>query len=50
MGGFMDPEGDREGVLFNTLLSEVALNPSKPVKTPPILMPPGLGLWRTGVS
>ena len=29
---------------------EVAVNPSKPVKTMPVLMPSWLELWRTGVS
>ena len=34
----MDPGGHGEHLLFSTLLPEVALNPSKPIKTPPILM------------
>ena len=46
----MDPQGHVEQKLFSTLLPEVALNPSKPVKTAPVLMPPQLELWRTGVS
>ena len=45
-----DPVDLVEHLLFSTLIPEVALNPSKPVKTPPVLMPPQLGLWRTGVS
>ena len=32
------------------LKPEVAVNPSTPVKTTPVLMPSGLELWRTGVS
>ena len=46
----MDPEGHGEHLLLSTLLPEMALNPSKPVKTPPVLMPPQLEFWRTGVS
>ena len=46
----MDPGGHGEHLLFSTLLPEVALNPLKAVKTPPVLMPPQLESWRTGVS
>ena len=45
-----DPVDLVEHLLFSTLLPEVALNPSKPVKTVPVLMPPQLESWRTGVS
>ena len=34
------PEGHVEQLLFSTLLPEVALKPSKPIKTTPVLMPP----------
>ena len=46
----MDPEGHVEHLLLSTLLPEVALNLSIPVKTSPVLMPPRLESWRTGVS
>ena len=39
-----------EHLLFSILLPEVALNPSKPVKTAPVPMPSQLESWRTGVS
>ena len=34
----MDPEGHGEHLLLSTLLPQMAPNPSKPVKTPPVLM------------
>ena len=46
----MDHHGHGEQQLFSTLPPEMAQTLSKPVKTPPVLMPPCLGLWRTGVS
>merc|ERR1712020_48863 len=41
----MDPEGHGEHLLLSTLLPEVALNPSNPIKTPPVLM---LFSWSCG--
>ena len=41
----VDPEGHGEHLLLSTLLPEMALNPLKPVKTPPVLM---LFSWSRG--